>query len=84
MVALKSDPCIVHSAVYISLLFVFDQCRFFEESKNDNSLDPSILNRFYYLDTISLLSVFGLTALLKLEITVHNLSGVHCQFIQGH
>ena len=50
--ALKTAPYIVHSAVYILLLVLWDQKKYSEKSENIIGLDPYILNSFIYSDPI--------------------------------
>ena len=58
---------------------LIDQQKYSEKSENIICLDPYILNSFIYFDPISINVSQCMTSLLKLEI-----SGFHCQFIQGH
>ena len=59
---LKVASYIVHSAIYTISLIFYDQQKYCEKSENIIGLDSSVLSPFGFI------SVFGLTALLKIEI----------------
>ena len=52
LVAIKSGPYIVHSAVYILILVLWDQQNYSEKSENIIGLDSYILGSLNYLNLI--------------------------------